>query len=74
MDDLGRARTNTPSGGGIGFLVAAGVVLLVLLYALFAGGGAGTTIDPATFGATDQGAPVLEDTAPVQPVAPTVGE
>ncbi len=73
MDEFSHAKTNTSSGGGIGFLVAAVIVVLVLLYALFAGGGA-TPVDPATVGATDEGAPVLEETAPTQPVAPAVGE
>lgn len=74
MDDLGRTKANTPSGSGIGFLVAAAVVVLVLLYALFAGGGSDTSVDPAAVGATDQGAPVLEETAPAQPAAPGVDE
>lgn len=73
MDDFTRTNTTTSSGSGIGFLVAAGIVVLVLLYALFAGGG-GTAIDPATVGTTDQGAPVLEETTPTQPVAPAAGE
>ena len=74
MDEFSRTKTSTPSGSGIGFLVAAVIVVLVLLYALFAGGGVSTTVDPATVGTTDQGAPVLEETAPAQPVAPAVGE
>ncbi|MEJ8560935.1 hypothetical protein QTO30_06675 [Yoonia sp. GPGPB17] len=74
MDEFSHTKTNTSSGSGIGFLVAAVIVVLVLLYALFAGGGTSTTVDPATLGTTDQGAPVLEETAPAQPVAPAVGE
>jgi len=74
MDEFSRTKTDTPSGSGIGFLVAAGIVVLVLLYALFAGGGVGTSVDPTTVGTTDQGAPALEETAPVQPTAPVVGE
>ncbi len=73
MDEFSHTKSNTSSSSGIGFLVAAGIVVLVLLYALFAGGGA-TPVDPATVGTTDQGAPVLEETTPTQPVAPTVGE
>ena len=74
MDDFSQIKSNTSSGSGIGFLVAAGIVVLVLLYALFAGGGAETPVDPATLNTTDQGAPVLEETAPTQPTAPAVGE
>ncbi len=73
MDEFSQSKANTSSGSGIGFVVAAIIVLLVLLYALFAGG-SGTPVDPAAVGATDQGAPVLEETAPAQPVAPAVGE
>jgi len=74
MDEFSHAKTTTSSSSGVSFLVAAVIVVLVLLYALFAGGGTTTTVDPATMGTTDQGAPVLEETAPVQPVAPAVGE
>lgn len=73
MDEFSQSKAGTSSGSGIGFLVAAVIVLLVLLYALFAGG-PGTPVDPATINSTDQGAPVLEETAPAQPVAPAVGE
>ena len=73
MDEFSQTKTTTSSRGGIGFLVAAVIVVLLLLYALFAGGG-GTPVDPATGGATDLGAPVLEETAPVQPAAPAVGD
>lgn len=73
MDEFSQIKSNTSSGSGVGFLVAAGIVVLVLLYALFAGGGA-TPVDPAAVGTTDPGAPVLEESAPTQPVAPTVGE
>jgi len=38
---------DTGTGGGFGIYFAAGLVVLVLLYALFAGGGSSTTIDPA---------------------------
>ena len=61
MDDYTQSKTS--SSGGFGFLVAAVIVVLVLLYALFAGGSAGTTIDPATIGTTDEGveaSPVAE--------------
>jgi hypothetical protein len=74
MDEFSQVKSTTSNSGGIGFLVAAVIVVLVLLYALFAGGGATTTVDPATVGTTDQGAPVLEETAPAQPVAPAAGE
>ncbi len=72
MDDF--SRTNSSTSSGIGFLVAAVIVVLVLLYALFAGGSATTTVDPATVGTTDETAPVLDETTPAQPIAPTVGE
>ena len=74
MDEFSHTKTNTSSGSGIGFLVAAVIVVLVLLYALFAGGSVSTTVDPATVGTTDQSAPVLEETAPAQPVAPAASE
>jgi hypothetical protein len=68
MDDY--TQTKASSGSGIGFLVAAVIVVLVLLYALFAGGSVDTTIDPAAIGATEETAPVLEETAPAAPAAP----
>ena len=66
MDEFSQIKNKTPDGGGIGFVVAAGLVVLLLLYALFAGGGVGTTVDPATLGTTEQGAPAVdsETTAP----------
>lgn len=74
MDEFSQVNSKTSSGSGIGFLVAAVIVVLVLLYALFAGGGVSTTVDPATVGTTEQGAPLVEEVAPAQPVAPAVGE
>ncbi|PJI92233.1 hypothetical protein BC777_1078 [Yoonia maricola] len=74
MDEFSHTNSNTSSGSGVGFLVAAVIVVLVLLYALFAGGGASTTVDPATVGTAQDGAPAIEETAPTQPVAPTAGE
>ncbi|MEL7179221.1 MAG: hypothetical protein AAFN63_05260 [Pseudomonadota bacterium] len=74
MDEFSHTKTNTSSGSGVGFLVAAVIVVLVLLYALFAGGSVSTTIDPATAGGAEETAPALEETAPAQPVAPAVGE
>ena len=62
-------QSKTSSASGIGFIVAAVIVVLVLLYALFAGGSVETTTDPAAVGATET-APVLEETAPATPVAP----
>jgi hypothetical protein len=73
MDEFSRVTPSTSSSGGIGFLVAAVIVVLVLLYALFAGGSVSPTADPATVGAPEQTAPALEDTAPIQPVAPAAG-
>lgn len=73
MDEFSQIKTNTSSGGGAGFLIAAVIVLLVLLYALFAGG-PGTSVDPAAVDAAGQSAPIVEETAPAQPVAPAVGE
>ncbi len=66
MDDYTQSKTS--SGSGIGFLVAAVIVVLVLLYALFAGGSVDPNADPATVGATDGAAPALEETAPAVPV------
>lgn len=48
MDDFTQSKTST--GSGIGFLVAAVIVVLVLLYALFAGGSVDPTADPASVG------------------------
>ncbi|WP_296424253.1 hypothetical protein [Yoonia sp.] len=53
----------TGSGRGIGWLIAGAVVVLVLLYALFAGGGVSTTQDATGVG-------TVQDTAPAAPVAP----
>ncbi|MCK0094881.1 hypothetical protein MWU60_04820 [Yoonia sp. F2084L] len=74
MDEFSQAKSTTSSGSGIGFLVAAVIVVLVLLYALFAGGSVSTEVDPATVGTTQEVAPVVEETAPIQPVAPAAGE
>ncbi|MDX8349584.1 MULTISPECIES: hypothetical protein [unclassified Cognatiyoonia] len=68
MDDYTQSRTS--SGSGIGFLVAAVIVVLVLLYALFAGGSVDPNTDPAAAGAADGTAPVLEETAPAAPAVP----
>ncbi|MEM9786983.1 MAG: hypothetical protein AAF801_10820 [Pseudomonadota bacterium] len=68
MDDYTQSRTS--SGSGIGFLVAAVIVVLVLLYALFAGGSVDPTADPAAIGATDGTAPAVEETAPAAPAVP----
>ncbi len=68
MDDF--TQTKTSSSSGFGFLVAAVIVVLVLLYALFAGGSASTTIDPAAIGTTEGVAPALEETAPAAPAVP----
>lgn len=72
MDEHSRIKPNISSRNGIGFLLAAALVVLVLLYALFAGGRA--PVDPAAVGTTDQGAPALEEMVPTQPVAPAAGE
>lgn len=56
--------TKTSSGSSIGLYLAAGVIVLVLLYALFAGGSGTTVSDPAALlepAATSEGA----ETAPV---------
>ena len=72
MDEFDRVAPRTQSGGsGIGYIIAGIIVVLVLLYALFAGGGASTTVDPATVGVEGETAPILEETAPAQPAAPT---
>lgn len=63
------SQSKTTSASGIGFIVAAVIVVLVLLYALFAGGSVSTTTDPAAIGATET-APVVDETAPAEPVAP----
>lgn len=70
MDEFSRVTPSTSSNSGIGFLVAAVIVVLVLLYALFAGGSVSTTVDPASVGATEESAPLVEEVTPVQPVAP----
>ena len=65
--DAGRS-----SGSGIGLYLAAGAIVVVLLYALFAGGGAPSTIDPASLGETAPAA--LPDTGAAEPAAPIVTE
>lgn len=56
---------DTGTGGGVGIYLAAGLVVLVLLYALFAGGGTSTSSDPALVvpDATET-APAVADPAP----------
>ncbi|MFO8125503.1 hypothetical protein [Yoonia sp.] len=72
MDEHSRIKPNISSRNGIGFVLAAVLVVLVLLYALFAGGRA--PVDPAAVDTTGQGAPALEDMVPPQPAAPATGE
>ena len=72
------SQSKTSSASGIGFIVAAVIVVLVLLYALFAGGSVETTTDPAAIGAAeseaapalDGTAPALDETAPAAPAVP----
>ncbi len=66
-------QSKSSSSGGIGFIIAAVIVVLVLLFALFAGGSVETTTDPSAIGTTEgatETAPLADDTAPVEPVAP----
>ena len=70
MDDYTQSKISSSTGSGIGFLVAAVIVVLVLLYALFAGGSVDSTVDPAAVGATDGIAPAAEETAPAVPAVP----
>ena len=65
MDDFTQSKSTT--GSGIGFLIAALVVVLVLLYALFAGGSVDPNADPAALGATEETAPAVEGTTPAAP-------
>lgn len=68
------------SGFGVGIYLAVGAIILVLLYALFAGGGSGTTTDPAALTAPDAAAvpeaePVVTpELAPADGSATTVTE
>ena len=56
--------TTKPSGGGaVGLYIAAGAVVLVLLWAIFAGGGGTPTIDPSVTGATEPAAVETVDPA-----------
>lgn len=71
MVDYSKSSSSTSSGGGIGIFVAAGIVVLVLLYALFAGGSVETTADPAAVGTAEEStAPVVDETAPAAPAVP----
>jgi hypothetical protein len=72
MDEFSQIKSKTSEGGGIGFVVAAALVVLLLLYALFAGGGVGTTVDPATLGTTEESAPALESGTTAPTTAPAV--
>ena len=69
--------TKDTSTGSLGLWIAAGVVVLVILYALFAGGGGAVDpADPAALGtAPDAGAAAVpaDDTTQPQP-APLPGE
>ncbi len=69
MDDFTRTVPTTSNGSAIGFMVAAVVVVLVLLFVMFSGGPNGTTGDPAAVGAAGENAPVLEEVLPVAPAA-----
>lgn len=57
---------DTGTGRGIGLYIAGGLVVLVLLYALFAGGGAPTTLDADGLAAPEatQTTPAVPDEAP----------
>jgi len=57
---------DTGTNRGIGIYLAAGLVVLVLLYALFAGGGTATVGDPALI------APDASEAAPVAEEAPAI--
>lgn len=57
------------SSRGIWIFVAAAVVVLLLLYALFAGGNVGTEMAPVANDMPDS-APMLEDVAPAAPAEP----
>ena len=62
-------QSKTGNARGIGFVIAAVVVVLVLLYALFAGGSVETTADPASVGAAET-APAAQEEAPIAPTVP----
>ena len=60
--------TKDSGGSGIGVYIAVGAVLVVLLYAIFAGGGP-AEVDPAALAApADGGAAVTDDAAEPAPV------
>ncbi|MDP5084140.1 MAG: hypothetical protein NWQ23_01880 [Yoonia sp.] len=67
--------TQTKSSGAsvIGILFAAIVAVIVLVYALFAGGSESPTLDPAAIGTTDEGAPAVQDTSTGESAAPAAG-
>ena len=62
MVDYTSSRTGS---SGIWIFVAAAVVVLLLLYALFAGGNVAVSTNPDT-------APIVEDVAPAAPAEPAV--
>lgn len=65
--------TNNTGGAGMGFIIAGAVVVLVLLYAVFAGGGASVdNTDPGAAMAPGEIAPAADPaaTGEVAPVAP----
>ena len=45
--------TKETSGSAIGLYIAAGAVVLILLWAIFAGGGTTTTLDPSAVGTSE---------------------
>ena len=62
-----RAPVKTGSGtGGLGFILAGIVIVLVVLYAVF--GGAAVQTDQAP----DAAAPAVQTPAPVEPIIPPV--
>lgn len=66
MVDYTSSRTGS---SGIWIFVAAAVVVLLLLYALFAGSNVGTEMDPVVIGTPDS-APIVEDVVPAAPAEP----
>ncbi len=57
--------TKETGGSGVALYLIAGIIVLVLLYAIFAGGGGTTAGDPASLLDEPAAAPVADDVAPV---------
>lgn len=73
--DLSKAAQDGSGTGGIGLIIAGTVIVLVVLFAVFGGGGVPTEQDPASVAAPEATAPAADGAAPATDgAAPVITE